>query len=232
MAGYISIKQVIDNCMEHPLLQDLTLERAINYAIKFIQIVGMPSIFIEKTAEIAIDNYRGVLPCDLNEIIQVRGFNGNQDDPKYQTFRYSTDSFHMSSRKTRSTDLTYKVQGNCIFTSIKNGVIEVAYKSIAVDQEGMPLIPEGGIFERALELFIKKQCFTILFDLGKLNNNVLQNVQQEYSWAVGQCQNDMIMPSVDQMQSFVNSWNTLLQKTNEHSNGFRDLGTKEILKTH
>ena len=44
MTEYISIRQIIDNLMDSPLLQDLTLERAVNYAVRFIQIVGMPSI--------------------------------------------------------------------------------------------------------------------------------------------------------------------------------------------
>lgn len=49
MTKYISIRQVLDNLMDNPLLQDLSLERAVNYAVRFIQKVGMPSIFLEKT---------------------------------------------------------------------------------------------------------------------------------------------------------------------------------------
>ena len=49
-SSYISIKQVLDNVLVHPMLSDVTLERAISYAIDFMKIVGMPSIFMEKTA--------------------------------------------------------------------------------------------------------------------------------------------------------------------------------------
>ena len=37
MTKYISIRQVLDNLMDNPLLQDLSLERAVNYAVRFIQ---------------------------------------------------------------------------------------------------------------------------------------------------------------------------------------------------
>lgn len=30
---YISIRQIMDDLLAHPMLQDLTLERAINYAV-------------------------------------------------------------------------------------------------------------------------------------------------------------------------------------------------------
>lgn len=92
-------------------------------------------------------------------------------------FRYSTDNFHMSDVKHESPDYTYKIQGSVIYTSLKEGTIEISYRAIAVDDEGYPLIPDKSSFTRALELYIKKQCFTILFDLGKINQAVYANVQ-------------------------------------------------------
>ena len=89
----------------------------------------------------------------------------------------------MSDVKHESPDYTYKIQGSVIYTSLKEGTIEISYRAIlslwafAVDDEGSPLIPEKSSFTRALELYIKNQCFTILFDLGKINQAVYANVQ-------------------------------------------------------
>ena len=52
MERYISIKEVLDNLLDNPLLQDLTLERVVNYTIDFIRKVGMPKVYIEKTANL------------------------------------------------------------------------------------------------------------------------------------------------------------------------------------
>lgn len=104
-----------------------------------------------KTEILDIENYRALLPCDYSQMIQVRKLNG-------PTFRYSSDSFHMSEcRASREefTDLTYKIQGNIIYTSIKEGEIEVAYLAIATDSEGYPLLPDNSSYTRALELYIK-----------------------------------------------------------------------------
>lgn len=116
----------------------------------------MPTIFIEKTTELKIENYRAMLPCDFHEIIQVRTNLEKCGHYISGVFRYSTDNFHMSDKTHESPDLTYKIQGRVIYTSIKEGTIEIAYRAIAVDDEGYPLIPDKSSFSRALELYIKK----------------------------------------------------------------------------
>lgn len=230
MVNYISIRQILSDLLDHPLLQDLSLERAVNYAIHFIQIVGVPNEFEEKTALINIENYRGCLPCDYYDMIQVRTYKEGEYCPR--VFRYTTDSFHHSPNKGDSDtwDLTYKLQNSIIYTSIKEGTIEIAYHAVKVDKEGYPMIPENSSFIQALELYIKKKVFTILFDQGKINNAVLQNTQQEYAWAVGQAQRDLTMPTIDQMESISNMWTQLLQRNNEHSKGMKSLGRREYIK--
>lgn len=224
---YINIRKVLDSLLRHPLMQDLTLESAVDYTVDFLRIVGVPSMFMEKIKVVKVEKYRAVLPCDYYQMIQVRKLGG-------PAFRYSSDSFHMSECKNCSNrdsiDLTYKIQGNIIYTSIENGMIELSYEAIATDSEGYPLLPDNSSFTRALELYIKKQWFTILFDLGKINTAVLQNVQQEYAWAVGDCQTEFNRLSIDKAESFYNSWRTLLLRDIEHRTGFRNNGTKEMLK--
>ena len=39
MERYINIRQILDDLLEHPLLQDLSFERAINHCVDFIRIV-------------------------------------------------------------------------------------------------------------------------------------------------------------------------------------------------
>lgn len=216
----------MDNILDHPMLKDVSFERAINYTIHFMRIVGCPRIFREQTSLVEIEDYRGLLPCDYNNIIQVRTYS-NCDRKNYGVFRHTTDSFHLSDNKQDSYDLTYKIQDNVIFTSIKNGTIEIVYNSIAVDNDGYPLIPDSSSFISALECYIKKKHFTILFDTGKINQAIYNQVCQDYAWAVGQAQSDLIRPTIDQMQSITNSLNTLIPRVVEHSTGFVNNGTQE-----
>ena len=225
--AYVNIKQALDNIMQHPLMRDLTFERAVNYTVEFMRIVGVPAMFVDKTTVVKVEDYRAPLPCDFYEMIQVR-----MHSPNGKMFRYSTDSFHLSDNKSESVDLTYKLQNSVLFASIKEAEIELSYRAILTDDEGYPLLPDNSNFLRALEAYIKQQWFVILFDLGKINQNVLQNAKQEYCWAVGACQSAFRMLSLDQAEAFFNSWRTLLIRDTEHSRGFVNNGSKEILRAH
>ena len=216
---YINIKVVLDRILRHPLMQDLSLETAVDYTIDFMRIVGMPRMFTEKVVRIPIDKYRALLPCDYYQTIQVR-------IPGGYALVYSTDSFHMSNKGNPS---TYKIQGNIIYTSIESGELELAYLAISTDEDGYPLLPDNSSFTRALELYIKKQWFTILFDLGKITSAVLQNTQQEYAWAVGDCQSEFNRMSIDQMEAFSNSWRTMILRDHQHSSGFIGDGSRQTL---
>lgn len=216
---YINIKVILDKILRHPLMQDLSLETAVDYTIDFMRIVGMPRMFTEKVVSITIDKYRALLPCDYYQTIQVRVPGGH-------ALAYSTDSFHMGNKGNSS---TYKIQGNIIYTSIESGELELAYLAISTDEDGYPLLPDNSSFTRALELYIKKQWFTILFDLGKITPAVLQNTQQEYAWAVGDCQSEFNRMSIDQMEAFSNSWRTMILRDHQHSSGFIGNGSRQTL---
>lgn len=221
--NYTKIQNVLDRLLRHPLLQDLSLEAAVQYTVDFLGIVGLPKSYEDKIASIEINNYRGVLPCDIVAINQVK--HGNS------YLQGMSDTFGKCYNKLNSPE-SFKTQGNIIYTSFKEGNIDVSYKAIPVDEHGFPLIPDNSIFLKTLELYIKKEWFTILFDLGKINNAVLQNTQQEYAFKVGQLRNEFIIPSVSEMEAITNMLNTLIPRVNEFSKGFRTLGNKEYINKH
>lgn len=218
---YLNIKNILDKLLRHPLLQDLSLETAVDYSVDFMRIVGVPRMFTEKVVEIETNAYRAKLPCDYYQIIQVRPVGG-------AALTYSTDSFFTGGKSAYSN--TYKIQGNIIYTSLENSKLELSYLAIETDDDGYPLLPDNSSFTRALQAYIKKEWFTVLFDLGKITPAVLQNTQQEYAWAVGDCQSEFNRLSIDQMEALSNSWRTLILRDSQHSSGFANNGNRQLLK--
>lgn len=223
--NYIRLPEILSRVMRHPLLQDLNLEAAIQYTLDFIACMGLPKTYVDNHVVIDIEDYRGKLPCDLVAINQVRDCNSGV------CMRYMTDNFNGTHEEYRG-ELTFKTQGMMIYTSFKKGRIEISYKAIPTDDDGLPLLPDNAIFLKALELYIKKEWFTILFDMGKISTAVLQNTQQEYYAKVGQCNNEFMIPSVSEMQAITALMNQLIPKTTEFQRGFRRLGDTEYLKLH
>lgn len=217
----ISIKQIMDDILDHPMLQDLSFERAINYAVEFIKIVGMPAAFESKIKTIDVENYEGKIPDDCYQVVSLR------KEGLPISLNTSTSVFDF---KKDSATPVYVIRGNVVHTSFEKGKLEMSYLSMPIDEDGFPTIPEIASYIRALELYIKKKWFTILFDLGKINVSIFNNVKQEYAFAVGQAQTELVRPSLDEMEAFTNMWNSLLPRSSEHLNGFKTLGSREIRK--
>lgn len=218
--SYINIREVLSRVLRHPLLQDVTLEQAVQYTIDFIGIFGMPRLYQDKENVVCVDNYRAMLPCDLISINQIKNKDG-------VCLRSMTDNFYSDSD---AIEPAFKTQGQVLHTSFKTGEVVLSYKAIPVDEEGLPLLIDNPIFLKALESYIKREVFTILFDMGKVSPAVLQNSQQSYAWLAGQLQSEFTIPSISEMESIKNSWCTLLQRTSEFKTGFKNNGNREYLK--
>lgn len=227
---YISIKEILSRLLRHPLLQDISLEQVVQYTLDFIGIFGMPKLYQDKEEVLHIEDFRTLLPCDLVSINQIK------DNKTNMCIRSMTDNFMPREDYNRSTgskkavEMTYKTQGQVLYVSFKTGDITVSYKSIPTDKDGYPLLIDNSIFMKALELYIKKEAFTILFDTNKISPAVLQNTEQQYAWLAGQLHSEFTIPSISEMESLKNSWCTLIQRVSDFDRGFRDIGSKEYLK--
>lgn len=237
---YITIKEILSRVTRHPLLQNVNLEAVGQYVVDFIGIFGLPEMFEDKEVIVPIENFRGVLPCDLIAVNQV------MDTCTGICLRSMTDTFmptrHQRGKRTIAyvnygDEMTFKVKNRIIFTSFEHGEVKVSYKSIPVDEDGFPLIIDNSPYLLALQAYIKVQEFTILYDNGKFgynknSNQVLQNAQQEYAWRAGQLQSEFSLPSQSEMESICRMWTAMIQRTTDFDSGFKYLGDREYIRQH
>lgn len=247
---YTNIRRVLGDITEHPLLRDVTLEQAVRHTIRFISLHGYPQLYKDKIQNVGIKDFRGLLPCDLVSIIQVR------DMKTHVCMRAMTDTFTPGLRqepmeKERPRDLlnnmqmeyippkgesggepSFKTQGRIIFTSFPEGEVEIAYKAIPVDEDGFPLLIDNETYLNALEAYIKVRVFTVKFDTGKIAAGVLGNAQTEYAWAAHLLQSEMTMPSASEMESLTRFLNTMIKTVTQFDNGFKNLGDREYRRRY
>ena len=225
---YISIRELLSRVLRHKLLQEFTLEQAIQYTIDFIGIFGFPELYEDKQAEVDICDYRGKLPCDLISIDMVKDCKTNIP------LRSMTAVFNPGGKYYNhlQQEPQFKTQNRTIITSYPEGKVIIAYKAIPVDDEGLPLLVNNTKYLKALELYIKCQLFTMLFDEGKITQQVLNHTEQEYGWAAGQLEEEFKTPSVAEMQSITNSLHQIFHRHDEFYNRFESLGNKEFRNIH
>lgn len=225
---YVNIREVLSRILRHPLLQDCTLEQAVQYTVDFIGIFGLPEFYEDKEADVEIEDYRGTLPCDLIEINMVKECKTNVPLRSMTSMFNPGGKFYIDHRH----EPQFKTQGRTIITSFKCGVVHISYKAIPVDEEGYPLLIENPKYLRALENYIKVQMLTILFDMGKITPQVLNHAEQEYSWAAGQLEEEFKIPSVAEAETMTNILNQIVVRNNEFMRRFEKLGNKEFNKIH
>lgn len=213
---YTSIKEMASRLLKHPLMNALTIESIVQYTVDFIGSLGVSSIYIDSEVELEIEKFRAKLPVDLVFINQVRN-EANGLNLRTNTSSYPSDQ----------TIDTMKIQGSVLYVTFETGKVLLSYKSIPLDEDGMPLIPDNSVFLEALELYIKKQWFTILYEMGTITISILNNIKQDYAWKVGQCNSEFTLPSIAEMESFTNMWNQMIPARNEFRRGFKRLGNKQ-----
>ena len=217
---YINLREILSRVLDHPMLQDVNLESAIRYSLDFMRKMGLPEIYIEKVATVEIENFRGKLPCDLIIVNQVRDHNTQY------CMRDMTDNFNGEPSRVASQP-SFKTQGTIIYTSFCDGCVDISYKAINVDDDGLPLIPENPIFLEALEAYIKMKRFKILFDQQKIPMNVYQIAKSDCVEAERACHGMFATPSESEMQSITAMMHQLIPRLNEFKTGFKGLGDKE-----
>lgn len=222
---YISIREVLARVARNPLLANIDLETGVQYTLDFFGLLGVPNLYIQKHAEVPIEEYRGELPCDLISIDQVR------DERTKLCLRAMTDSFNGMSDHLRS-EMSFKAQGRYIFTSFPKGKVTVAYQAAELDNDGLPMLPSNSVFLKALEQYIKVQVFTILYECGKLQGDVLTHAETEYYSLAAKCQNAFTVPSLAEMEALTGMMHRLIPSRNEFRKGFKTMGDKEFYKKH
>ena len=233
---YTNIRRVLEDILDHPLLSDVTLEQVVKHVIRFMCLHGYSRLYQDKIANVEIKDYRGVLPCDLVSIVQVK------DLKTHLCMRAMTDSFtpglepmrdkHRHCQYDRWGEATFKTQGQVIYTSFPEGCVEIAYKAIPVDDEGFPMVIDNENYLACLESYIKMKVFTVKFETGKLSQPVLRNAQIEYGDLCDQLRSEFQTPSYAEAEALSRYHLSLIPRVREFDRGFRHLGSREYLINH
>lgn len=247
---YTTVHRVLEDLMDHPMLQELTIEQVVRYALKFISRHGYSKFYQDKIADVEIHEFRGLLPCDVISITQVKDLQSDL------CMRSMTDNFvkgmmpqpkggpcvdpmnnmkhtpYIPPLKEHLEEPSFKTQGQVIFTSFPEGMVQIAYRAIPVDDDGFPMLIDNDTYLDALEGYIKMKVFEVKFDQQKIPAGVFQNAQQQYYASAKLLQSEFSIPSPSEMESLARIWNTMIPRMQEFSNGFRDLGNREYLKRH
>lgn len=129
----------------------------------------------------------------------------------------------------------YFIKPGWLVMNKKAGYIKLAYKSIATDERGYPLIPDLSSYQEAIYWYVTMKLSFSKWLKGKLGGkgvnsgqNIYTYIQQQWNFYRNQAYAEAMMPTADDMQNIKNDWNKLIPDWDGDDTFFKNIGKEEI----
>jgi hypothetical protein len=127
----------------------------------------------------------------------------------------------------KNSGYTYVIQGDYIKANVKDGYLMVAYQSIPLDIDGLPLIPDDQGFIEALYWYIVTKLYYPEWRDGRLRDAVYYEAKRSWNYYSKQAYGNAMMPNIDQLETIKNTWLRLVPNINAHATFFSSLAEPE-----
>ena len=133
----------------------------------------------------------------------------------------------------------YFIKPGWIVTNKKKGFIKLAYKAIAVDERGYPLIPDLTSYQEAVYWYVVMKLTFPKFMSGKLTTSSSKYsqkyaqqtyfyTQSQWNFYRNQAYAEAMMPTADDMQNIKNDWNKLVPDWDGYDTFFKHIGKEQL----
>ncbi len=138
----------------------------------------------------------------------------------------------------RIDEVQYFIKPGWIVTNRRHGFIKLAYKAIATDERGYPLIPDLTSYQEAIYWYVVMKLTFPKFMNGQLGGNSKYAMkyatqsyfytQQQWNFYRNQAYAEAMMPTADDMQNIKNDWNKLIPDWDGDDTFFKNIGKEQI----
>ena len=143
--------------------------------------------------------------------------------------------YHMYNPKDKP---EYFIKPGWIVTNKNKGFIKLAYKAIATDERGYPLIPDLTSYQEAIYWYVVMKLTFPKFMAGQLGGNskfaqkyaqqTYFYTQQQWNYYRNQAYAEAMMPTADDMQNIKNDWNKLIPDWDGDDTFFKNINKEQI----
>lgn len=213
----------------------------IEWGVEALRFVNAYEQYETKSEHLHIKNYRAELPCDLVSILELEykgiqldkgsgeriydNLRGNAITKPYSYNLNVMDSlplklgkvYHLTGSDNFIIEQTY------IKTNFKEGEVNIKYKSLPVDDDGIPLIPDDESFRAAIFWYIAWKYF---FKACIKDQNLkwfYQDAEIKWYKYCKQAGAKAMMPDIFTLENIKRNYLSLLPKVNSYKVFFNDL---------
>ena len=130
----------------------------------------------------------------------------------------------------------YFIKPGWIVTNQKGGFIKLAYKAIATDERGYPLIPDSTSYQEAVYWYVMMKLSFPKWVSGKLGGkgvntgqNIYTYIQQQWNFYRNQAYAEAMMPTADDIQNIKRDWHKLIPDFDADESFFKDINKEQTV---
>lgn len=185
-----------------------------------------------KKTEFEVENYRGILPCDVYYIQKVivddQIFKlGSQDSPwflpesSYMTGDDKTLSVQ-SNVSHRAIFGTFYIEYPYITFNVRNGKCKLFYQGYRLDKNGLPLVPDDTKFTEAAFFYVLYKLKTPDYHTGKISFNEWVGLKQNYNEQLKEARRSMTFPTPEDFERMTRSFRDIYPRIITESSYYPD----------
>ena len=133
----------------------------------------------------------------------------------------------------------YFIKPGWVVTNKDKGYIKFAYKAIATDERGYPLIPDLTSYQEAIYWYVVMKFAFPKFMSGtlsgssskyaaKFSKDTYFYIQQQWNFYRNQAYAEAMMPTADDMKNIKNDWHKLIPDYEADDTFFKDINKEQI----
>lgn len=123
---------------------------------------------------------------------------------------------------------TYVMERGIVFIPFESATLEVVYKAFPIFDDNTPKIPDNPKIIRLIEDFIKMKIGTRYRLQGRMDEQMLRRLEQEYAWSAASARSASLMNTPAEMENFKNRMIDILPKPNSFRQGHKYLGEETL----
>lgn len=241
---YLPIQNIIEKIYRDSASpEELDVWDLYEWIAEALDAIGAYPQYEPLTIEISIENYRGILPCNLIAIEQV-SYQGFPCYPSSGTMSIQGLNLDAVSGKSfiRGTEVdtelipqfsntqaispnrhVYSTNDSCIFfdtETVSSPGLFMSYIGIKVDKDGLPLVPDNYWYREACVEYCQAKLDRIEWRKGKIPESVYKDTEMKWERAKNAARGQALMPDLGKMENLKNMLVRLKPNINAFSNFF------------
>jgi len=230
---YVDFDLVIERVYDNPVFNDISYGDALEWAYQAMAKIGTTLPYTSKVTDgneeinhpdpVLVENYRAAIPHDVYMIEQIR------DWETKTPYSQSAYIYHEASNKanTISNELTFTINNSFIFTSNKEGFLEISYWAFPTTCDGKPAIPDSERYIDGIVKYIKYREAEKLWITERLSENKFRYFEQEWLFQVNSAFGALTVPDYAKAELILRNSTRMIQTPNAFNNGFMQLNPQQ-----